>query len=405
MKSLGLSVFKLHAGTLYAMTQSEFHQWQAGLHKIYQTLHQRQRSGEVQHFTLYQLADMMKSPMPMEMIHLCRLRLLVHLIRAGDAYMIAAIIENHEIEQEESWLQGAFSSLRWLAQQVGGENVPEELFQLDDPQVWGWFQEGALEIKSLIKKAEKAHLCKVESFCALQKQASEQDQLLREMGWTFQEDDAPQDEQASAEVSFACEECGVVFGLSSSLAVHQQKKHGRRVALRRVACDAACRACGKFYHTRPRLIKHLQTAKQGCWQYHLRNFKPMTEEEALILDEKDCKAGVAIHQKGLVEHALDHTWRWCTEQEKENGLPLKTQEVRGDGEPTEEEIKEWSLLGMLPPGQGGRCQTKRSPTAWSVHNVGHDATALERRLLERVQHWSPNPDWIPRGPAEGRRFF
>ena len=405
VKSLGLSVFTLHAGTLYAMTQGEYQQWQAGIHKIYQSLHQRKHDGEVHHFTLYQLADMMKSPMPMEMIHLCRLRLLVHIIRAGDQHMIAAIIENHEIEQEESWLQGAFYSLRWLAQQVGNENVPDELFQLEDPQVWGWFQEGAHEIKSLIKKAELSHLCKVESFCALQKQANEQDQLLREMGWSCEDEDDSQEKHAISDFSFACDECDAVFDLSSSLAVHQQKKHGKRVALRRVACDATCRACGRFYHTRPRLIKHLQTAKKGCWQYHLRNFEPMTEEEALALDEKDCKAGVAVHQRGLIEHALDHTWRWCTEKEKENGLPLKSQVVRVDGEPTEEEISEWSLLGMLPPGQGGRCQTKRNPTQWSVHNVGHEATDVERKLLDRVQKWSPDPDWIPRGPAEGRRFF
>jgi len=405
VKSLGLSVFTLHAGTLYAMTQGEYQQWQAGIHKIYQSLHQRKHDGEVHHFTLYQLADMMKSPMPMEMIHLCRLRLLAHIIRAGDQHMIAAIIENHEIEQEESWLQGAFYSLRWLAQQVGNENVPDELFQLEDPQVWGWFQEGAHEIKSLIKKAELSHLCKVESFCALQKQANEQDQLLREMGWSCEDEDDSQEKHAISDFSFACDECDAVFDLSSSLAVHQQKKHGKRVALRRVACDATCRACGRFYHTRPRLIKHLQTAKKGCWQYHLRNFEPMTEEEALALDEKDCKAGVAVHQRGLIEHALDHTWRWCTEKEKENGLPLKSQVVRVDGEPTEEEISEWSLLGMLPPGQGGRCQTKRNPTQWSVHNVGHEATDVERKLLDRVQKWSPDPDWIPRGPAEGRRFF
>ena len=402
VKSLGLSVFTLHAGTLYALTQGEFRQWQAGIYKIYQCIHQRTQEGDVQHFTLYQLVNMLRSPMPMELIHLSRLRLLAHIIKAGDAPMIAAVIENHEIERDESWLQAAFSSLRWLTQQVGEENVPEEFFQLDQAQVWAWFRPGAMEFKGLIKKAELAHLCKIESFCALHQQAKEQDQILKEMGWTYNGDD---EEQGTQDANlFSCDECDAYFTLASSLAVHQQKKHGRRVALRRVACDAACRACGRFYHTRPRLIKHLQTAQSGCWQFHLRNYVPMTEEATLQLDERDCRLGVATHQKGLIDHCLDHGWRWCTEQEKENGMALKHSEVQCEGEPSQHELQEWAELGMLPPGQGGRARTKRLSKFWVVHNVGYDATALEQQLVDRVQKWAPNHDWIPRGPAEGRRF-
>ena len=94
IKSLGLSVFTLHAGTLYALTQGEFQVWQAGVYKIYQSLLPRLATGEVQHCSMYQLADAMQSPMPMELMYLCRLRLLVHLFKTGDAHMIAAIVEN-----------------------------------------------------------------------------------------------------------------------------------------------------------------------------------------------------------------------------------------------------------------------------------------------------------------------
>ena len=403
VKSLGLSVFTLHAGTLYALTQGEFRQWQAGIYKIYQSIHQRNKGGDVQHFTLYQLAHMMRSPMPMELIHLSRLRLLAHIIKAEDVHMIAAVIENHEIEKDESWLQAAFSSLRWLTQQVGEENVPEEFFQLDQAQAWAWFRPGVMEFKGLIKKAELAHLCKVESLCALQQQAKEQDQMLKEMGWTYKGVDDVQNEHDDE--LFVCDECDSCFSLASSLAVHQQKKHGRRVALRRVACDAVCRACDRYYHTRPRLIKHLQTTQSGCWQFHLRNYVPMTEEVTLQLDEQDRRLGVATHQKGLIDHSLDHGWLWCTEKEKEHGLALKLLEVQCEGEPTQQELKDWAKLGMLPPGQGGRTRTKRQCKTWAVHNVGRDATAFEKHLVERVQRWTPNHDWIPRGPADGRRFF
>lgn len=405
IKSLGLSVFTLHAGTLYALTQGEYQTWQAGIHKIYQSLLPRQADGGVQHFSMYKLADVMQSPMPMELMYLCRLRLLAHLFRTGDEYMVAAIIENFEIEKENSWLQGVFHSLRWLEKQVGSEFVPDELFQLRDPQVWKWFQAGAYEFKSLIKKAEQSHLCKIKSFCEMKSHAAAQDQICREMGWTF-DDDIEQIEESDTEGRlYECNECKAKFDKASSLAIHEQRKHNKRVALRRVACDAACRACGRFYHTRPRMIKHLQMAKTGCWIFHLRNYFPMSEEAANELDERDRKAGVAIHQKGLVEHSLDRGWRWCTDSEREHALQLRNTPPVTEGAPTEQELDAWAALGMLPPGQGGREITSRGTTDWVMHNVGQEATNFEHQLLERVTKWNPNPDWIPRGPAEGRRFF
>ena len=230
--------------------------------------------------------------------------------------MIAAIVENFEIEKENSWLQGVFHSLKWLKNQVGAEQVPEELFQLMDPQVWNWFQAGAHELKGLIKKAEQSHLCKVKSFCELKTHAEVQDQICREMGWTLEEESEKGEESSTSAGFHECTECGAKFDKASSLATHEQRKHNKRVARRRVACDAACRACGRFYHTRPRMIKHLQMAKSGCWIFHLRNYVPMSEEAAAELDEHDRKRGVAAHQKELVEHSLDQGWRWCTDQEK-----------------------------------------------------------------------------------------
>ena len=404
IKSLGLSVFTLNAGTLFALTQGEYQVWQAGIHKIYQSLLQRKTDGEVQHCTMYQLADAMQSPMPMELMYLCRLRLLVHLLRTGDAYMVAAIVEKFEIEKENSWLHGVFHSL-WLENEVGSEHVPEELFQLMDPQVWKWFQAGAHELKILIKKAEQSHLCKVKSFCELKTHAEVQDQICREMGWTLDDEIENTEESDTEGRLYECTECEAKFDKASSLPTHEQRKHNKRVALRRVACDAACRACGRFYHTRPRMIKHLQMAKSGCWIFHLRNYFPMSEEAAAELDERDRKAGVATHQKGLVEHSLDRGWRWCTDQEREHVLLLKECPPVKEGAPTEQELVEWAVLGMLPPGQGGRQITSRNAAEWMVHNVGHEATKLEHRLLDRVTRWNPNPDWIPRGPADGRRFF
>lgn len=186
VKSLGLST-TLHAGTLFDLTQGEFLQWQAGVHRIYQTIAGKKADGSQYHNSTYQLADLMQSPMPMELMytHRLRLRLLIHIIRAGDMVMIAAILENFALNQESSWLNCVYYALRWMRDQVGEENVPEELQKLNTVQDWLDFQPAASEIKNLVKKAEQSHLLKVRSFCQLQKQGPLHDQLLREMGWTI----------------------------------------------------------------------------------------------------------------------------------------------------------------------------------------------------------------------------
>ena len=404
VKCLGLSTYTLHAGTFFNLTQGEFLQWQAGVHRIYQMMVSKPRDGSVRHHNAYQLADMMQSPMPMELMNIYRLRLFVHILRAGDVAMISAILENFELQNQSSWLSGLFHALRWMKDQVGEENIPEELLQLTTVQDWLDFQDAAFEIKKLVKKAEKAHLFKVSSMCQLQVQGHMQDQLLREMGWTLEKDSSDNDSPQSTS-SFQCDECMQTFATAASLAVHQQRKHRGRVALRRVITVGACRACGRYYHTRPRLLKHLQTAASRCWVFHLRCFKPVSEEEADRLDANDRQIGVAAHQKDLVDHGLDKAWRWCTSDEMRSVLSIQEGFVDTKADPTPEELASWRKLGMLPPGQGGRELTKRRCSDLQIHNVGKDATDFELRRLELVKHWRPAFDWVPGMLAEGQKYF
>ena len=231
-----------------------------------------------------------------------------------------------------------------------------------------------------------------------------QDQLLREMGWTLEKDSSDLDSPQSTS-SFQCDECVQTFATAASLAVHQQRKHGGRVALRRIITDGACRACGRYYHTRPRLLKHLQTAASRCWVFHLRCFTPMSEEEADRLDAHDRLFGVAAHQKDLVDHGLDKAWRWCTLDEQRSVLCIQEGFVDTKADPTPEELASWRKLGMLPPGQGGRELTKRRSSDFQIHNVGKDATDYEIRRLELVKHWRPAFDWVPGLLAEGQKYF
>ena len=142
--------------------------------------------------------------------------------------MIAAILEDLNVNQCNSWLQGIYHAMRWMKDQVGEEHVPDELLQLDTLQAWHGLQPAAVDLKKLIKKAETSHLDKVASFCDLQKHGRLHYQLLKEMGWTLDTDDADAEVRGD-EVTFCCDECDKTFTTAASLVVHQQRKHKRRV--------------------------------------------------------------------------------------------------------------------------------------------------------------------------------
>lgn len=131
----------------------------------------------------------------------------------------------------------------------------------------------------------------------------------------------------------------------------------------------------------------------------------MTQEQTHWYDEQDRQQGTASHQKDLVDHGLDKTWRWCSDMEMLDHLAIRNDFGSNDGDPTDEELRAWAQLGMLPPGRGGRTITVRKRSELALHHVGKDAPDYEKQRLQHVRHWQPNHDWVPGMLAEGQRYF
>ena len=72
----------------------------------------RDQDGTVPHYSVYQLANKMQSPMPMELLYLHRLRLFTHVIKSEDAHMIAVILEDFSLNDHNSWMRGVYHALR-----------------------------------------------------------------------------------------------------------------------------------------------------------------------------------------------------------------------------------------------------------------------------------------------------
>ena len=401
LKSMGTSILTLHTGTWFALTLGECRAWQAAVFKLYQVLQGRDSDGEVEHMEYYQLAHEARGAMPMELMYIQRLRLFIHLLQNFDQFLIAAILHNHAVAAEDSWLYGVRQAIKWWQRQLGTECVPDELLEIDRWEGWYSFKDAASELKRMLKKAEKAHQIRISTICALKQHARKQDQMLQEIGWTKQ-----QQEEVMRCKQHICEECDRGFDTQAALAVHQQRVHGQRMALRRFVTDGICRCCKKQFHTRPRLLRHLHWGQTKCWIYHCRSFEPMQEEQVQDMDNKDRSSGHAFHQHGLKNDESDQSWRWATPEELSPVLKMcRVVAMHIDEEPTQEELAQWAHYGMLTPGQGGREKTVRGRMDFTIAHVQHDTAAFEQRRCREVLEWSPNFDWVPRPLSHGQKYF
>eukprot|EP00435_Cladocopium_sp_Y103_P047666 s534_g14.t1 len=400
MKTLGLSVIRLHSGIWFDLNQTEIEAWSSVVYNAYHLLERRQADGLVAHKQLYELSLQMGAPMPVEFLYIERLRLIVHLLQVLDKHAITAILQNYHLAGKRSWLYGAIKSVQWAQMQIGRESVPDELIDLGKWETWTLFHEVAVDVKKIIKEVERAHQLRLQTYCTLKEHAEFQAGIFQEMGWVKSVPTQPEEVTTAT-----CPECSESFSSQATLAVHQQRRHHQRVALRRFVRDGVCRGCHKQFHQRTRLLSHVHWGRGLCWAFHFRSFVPMNDEEVAALDEQDRINGQAYHQRGVVHDQIPQTWRWATEQELQPTLPLTGQTDHLWEDPVTYELEEWATLGLLPPGKGGRAVTQRQCREWELNNVCRDISKMEEKLKDEVRRWTPNFDWVPRALSQGQLFF
>ena len=388
LKSFIIPIVTLHSGTWFHLGLMEYKTWQAALHKIYACMHDRTQDGQVQHLTLHELAKHIQAPMPMEMLHVMKLRLCAQILQSNDPFLISAILRNHAAAGQGSWLSGVFNSFQWLEDQIGGFDVPQDVRRLTDQTVWTTLQPYSKILRKQIKQAIKAHMWRLRIHCEVMDNEAQHRRILHEMGWRNRMHDIEAQVYEPAEEEHACETCGKTFMTAAALATHEQRKHEGRIALRRWAIDSVCRVCGKIYHQRTTLLQHWHRGSATCWYQIMRSCTPISSEQAVHLDDQDRKHGLAMHQQGLKDRQQDMACRPATDLELQGGLEMQT--PFDDSPPTEEEIQRWEQFGFLPAGQGGRSHTARKPSPITLPNVIEDTQRFEREMLEQVSDWEPD---------------
>ena len=397
MKSMLMSVASVNAGAWFNVGLGEFQTWQAMIWHVYRSVNDKSSVETQQNF--FQLALRADSPMPMELLHTAKLALCVHVIQHGDEFVIDGILHNHACAQSASWLSSVLKGWLWVQEQIGAEQLPQQVHALETVTTWKELQPHARHLKKCINHAKKAHLSRIQALCAIQEQADFQDQMFQQMGW---QRDTPV-EIAPAPVR--CSECQHECKDPAAMAVHMSKKHGVRIAARRFAPDASCRACQRHFHTRARLILHLHYSSTYCWAATMRKFHPMSDEQASKLDSEDRDLKQASHQRGLKSANVDRQWRWCDTAELTDQLERKDESEGYDhGEPTDAEIAEWQEYGCLPPGKGGRPKTCRALGEAQVKNVMAETNATENMLCQRAATWQVPEQSVPRPLSHGTKY-
>ena len=401
-KSIGVPILGLHAGTWFDLTWQELRAWKAAVHKLYGAVQSKYQGNGQDTTNLAERALDMESPMPMEWLYIQRLRLMAQLIKEGDTFIFSAIIHNGRVAGEKSWLKGLECSVEWMATQIGQERILDPLNHLRHIQAWEDLQPHTRAVCKMIKDTQRAHQYRLRAYVEIKSSNQKQRDLLVDMGWeppkeTVEKD--PEERQAAT-----CAECQRHFPNEAALAVHEHKKHNKKMAIRRYVTNGACLHCKRWYHTRTRLLTHLQWSGTDCWYHVLRHVQPMSDIEVESYDHKDRQQGEALHQYGLKSFEQDQSWRMATDQEMQNQWGGDSFPFEPGDEPTQEELRVWSGMGTLPTGRGGKNITKRKETSTEIQNVTTDLTQLEQKWLQQHGQWCPDDQWAPRPLAEGRKF-
>ena len=395
VKSMGLSVATLHSGTWFDLGLGDFKTWQGMIHRLYSAL---QPSHDNAHMNAYQLARDADSPLPMELLHIHRLRLFIHIVHVADDLVFQAILCNFQIAKDASWLACLQYSCQWWKDQIGVEDLPTHLDTLHDFQSWRLLKQDVPHLKKLLKHAQRAHMIRITTLCELQAHAVFQKQVLQDMGFCLNVEDPA---QLEADIAVPCPQCGKTFSTHAALAVHQSRQHGWKMALRRYACDSVCRVCARNFHTRNRLLNHWHSGSTPCWRAVFRAYVPMAQAEADALDIQDKDNHAAHHQRGLKAWGIDKQWCHATHDQLQHVLACQpTFEAWDVSDPSPVELTRWGQYGTLPTGKGGKPKTVRKQSAFDLRHVQHDTHQFEADMHARARQWLPNDEFVPPALAE-----
>ena len=280
LQALGISVLTYNTGTWRRLSKGELEAWSTCVWRLYGCMIPRNYKDQHPHISIEAVAHAAGYFLPEAILHVTRLRLLGQLLRHPEDGLIPSIKANLQACGSNSWWACVQEAIQWLSVSSGGAKVVNGLLAIQTPEQLAFPAPDLADgISKAIRKAQKANQFFLQQWIDLTMADIEIKQTLQAAGWMV-----PRKEQET-DSRVHCADCGRFFKDHASLATHRYKAHGIKVAARRFASSTTCAACNKQFCTRPRLIVHLQYSSRRCLPWLLLHSKPISEEEALALDE------------------------------------------------------------------------------------------------------------------------
>eukprot|EP00438_Fugacium_kawagutii_P029609 Skav235423 [mRNA] locus=scaffold924:557213:560458:- [translate_table: standard] len=287
-RSLSLSRFLYNVHVWVGVTDREWTRWTNALRlPLLSIVQSRLRHVRRMNLPLEVLVGLVRLPLPMDLVHVARLRYLARLLKVCPPVFWAWTLAISEVPR--SWLADLRSSLAWFLQ-FYPYPVPLDL-QSDLPE---WFAFVALDPswKGRIRTA----LAACEGYRSAQAEAylwnRSFDEMVVQYGGTL-----PDQSHVSVARPWICDLCDSAFPSKAALALHSAKRHGYRTATHFFALDGWCSACVRDFHTRSRLRHHL-AASPNCLPVLRACFAPLSAEVVEQLDAQELADAHVMHQGG-----------------------------------------------------------------------------------------------------------
>eukprot|EP00438_Fugacium_kawagutii_P032596 Skav236462 [mRNA] locus=scaffold1758:561243:563189:- [translate_table: standard] len=245
------------------------------------------------HFSVETLAGLAGLLPPMDALHLGRLRYFKRWLRCCPSALWTMLVQD---EHADGWLALCRSSFAWFLQ-----HYDHPLPLQPDSKVESWIQ------FILLDPNWTGRLRTASVACLHFRQAKAEHVLhlaLFEREFTRIGAELPLQDVPSVQLPWECGLCNERFATSKGLAIHAHHKHGYKDKVRYFALGDNCQVCMQWFHSRPRLCRHLQV-QRACLQRYEACFAPATEAVVEEFDECDRRLHRQLKEQGWNEfHAL-----------------------------------------------------------------------------------------------------
>ena len=290
VQTRGLSRAIFACGTWPTLNKTQMTMWQNGIMRVYRTLLPPTKTRP----TTVQTLKTAELPTPTVLLRQGRHGVLMQLGKCGFTAYRDLVLQEDQI-CKDSFLGMIREDWHWINGFVANphhDKLPVHFDAVDLVEYVATYQ-GRRHVTSLLHQAVRLHHCQLKLYDAAKHLYSDLAASLDPGA------KVPQEVQ-----QFPCPSCKKTFSTITGLSVHQRHKHKAVAQARYFAKGSQCEACMKEFHTRPRLIVHLQYSGTSCLRELAAQGQPMTEEARIQMDEADRTVCQQVRKTGRPTEAM-----------------------------------------------------------------------------------------------------